>query len=134
MQAHAKGIFEVKSIPQIWSASSTDDALRRCLLDKHYSGDLEAISHGQMLSISTGVKGSAGYVAIEKLIGTLQGRNGTFVMQHNGTMNRGEPKLTISIVPDSGTGELRGLQGTMTIEVADGKHSYELAYTLATID
>jgi len=134
MTEHAKGSFEVKMTPQPWSDSASDTALGRFLLDKHYTGDLEAISHGQMLSAGTGVKGSAGYVAIEKLIGSLHGRNGTFVMQHSGTMNRGEPQLTISIVPDSGTGELAGLTGTMTIQIADGKHSYELAYTLATTD
>jgi hypothetical protein len=83
-----------------------------------------------MLSAGTSVKSSAGYVAIERVIGTLNGRRGTFVLQHSGTMTRGEPQLTISVVPDSGTGELEGLAGTMTIAIADGKHSYEMHYTL----
>jgi hypothetical protein len=134
MATQAKGTFTVKMIPQTWSESRADDMLGRFLLDKHYLGDLEAASAGQMLSGGTIEKGSAGYVAIEKVTGMLHGRSGTFILQHNGVMNRGVPQLTIAIVPDSGTGELQGLAGTMTIQIADGKHSYELAYTLATIE
>jgi hypothetical protein len=133
MVTHAKGTFEVKMSPQTWSESSEDATLARFRLDKQYHGDLEAASQGQMLSAGTSEKGSAGYVAIEKVTGTLQGRNGTFVLQHNGTMNRGNPQLTIAVVPDSGAGELTGLGGSMTIEINEGKHSYEFCYTLATI-
>ena len=84
-----------------------------------------------MLAAGTSVKGSAGYVAIERVSGKLHGRSGTFALQHSGTMNRGEPQLKIAVVPDSGTGELAGLAGTMSIQIADGKHSYELDYTLS---
>jgi hypothetical protein len=84
-----------------------------------------------MLSAMTNVKGSGAYVAIERVSGTLQGRSGTFVLQHSGTMTRGTPELTITVVPDSGTGQLVGLEGKMTIKIADGKHSYEFEYTLA---
>jgi hypothetical protein len=130
----AKGSFDVKMAPQAWSDAPADATLGRFLLDKQYHGDLEAASQGQMLTAGTVEKGSAGYVAIEKVTGTLQGRAGSFAMQHNGVMNRGVPQLTIAIVPDSGTGELIGLAGTMTILIAEGKHSYELVYTLASIE
>jgi hypothetical protein len=100
-------------------------------IDKQFHGDLEAISKGEMLSASGNVKGSAAYVAIERVSGTLQGRKGTFVLQHTGVMNRGTPQLTISVVPDSGTDQLIGLTGTMTIQIDQGKHSYEFDYTFA---
>ena len=100
-------------------------------IDKQFRGGLEASSQGEMLSAGTGVKGSAGYVAIERVSGALQGRSGTFVLQHNATMTRGVPQLSITVVPDSGTGELVGLSGRMTIEIADGNHSYEFEYTIA---
>ena len=104
--------------------------LARMSIDKEFKGDLAATSKGEMLSAGTAVKGSAGYVAIERVIGTLAGRRGSFVLQHNGLMNRGAPHLVITVVPDSGTGELAGLSGTMAIIIADGKHSYELDYSL----
>jgi hypothetical protein len=100
-------------------------------IDKQFHGDLEATSKGQMLAAVTSVKGSAGYVAIEQVTGSLRGRSGTFVLQHSGTMTRGTPQQIVSVVPDSGTGELVGLTGTMTITIADGKHSYDFEYTLA---
>jgi hypothetical protein len=100
-------------------------------IDKQFHGDLEATSKGEMLAAGTAVKGSAGYVAMEKVTGTLKGRTGTFVLQHTGTMNRGEPQLSVTVVPDSGTGQLAGLTGKMAINIADGKHSYEFEYTLA---
>src|SRR5580698_5077962 len=121
MATQAKGTFEVKMTPQTWSESPTDNSLGRFLLDKQYHGDLEAISQGQMLSAGTAEKGSAGYVAIEKVAGTLHGRTGSFALQHSGIMNRGVPQLTITIVPDSGAGELQGVAGTLTLEIADGK-------------
>ena len=83
-----------------------------------------------MLAAATSVKGSAGYVAIEQVTGSLHGRSGSFVLQHSGTMTRGAPQLAVSVVPDSGTGELAGLAGTMTISVADARHSYDFEYTL----
>jgi hypothetical protein len=100
------------------------------ILDKQFHGDLEATSKGQMLAAGTAVQGSAGYVAMERVTGTLNGRSGTFVLQHSGTMNRGAPHLTLTVVPDSGTGELEGLAGSMTIDRAEGKHSYGFEYTL----
>lgn len=123
---HATGTFEVKLAPQ-----STDAAgLGRMSIDKQFHGDLEAASKGEMLSAMTETKGSAGYVAMEKVTGALHGRTGTFVLQHNGTMNRGAASLSVTVVPDSGTDKLVGLSGTMTIKVEGGKHSYEFEYTL----
>jgi hypothetical protein len=100
-------------------------------LDKQFHGDLDATSKGQMLAASTDVKDSAGYVAMESVIGTLQGHKGTFALQHSGTMTRGTLQLSITVVPDSGTGELVGLAGKMTINIVDGKHSYDFEYSLA---
>jgi Protein of unknown function (DUF3224) len=98
-------------------------------IDKTISGDLVATTQGQMLSAMTEVKGSAGYVAIEKVEGALKGKQGSFVLQHSGTMNQGKPSLVVSVVPDSGTGELAGLVGQFNIIIAAGKHSYEFTYT-----
>ena len=126
---HASGTFEVKLTPQ--PADSGAPAVGRMSIDKQFHGDLEATSKGQMLAAVTSVKGSAGYVAIEQVTGSLRGRSGTFVLQHSGTMTRGAPQQIVSVVPDSGTGELVGLTGTMTITIADGKHSYDFEYTLA---
>jgi hypothetical protein len=100
------------------------------LIDKQIHGDLEATSKGQMLAFTTEIKGSAGYVAMERVTGTLQGHTGSFVLQHNATMNRGVPQLSITVVPDSGTGELTGLTGKFDIQISDGKHSYTFDYTL----
>jgi len=125
----ATGPFDVKITAQ--DEGSDDPLLNRMTLDKQFHGDLEATSQGQMLTASTAVKGSAAYVAIEKVSGTLKGRTGTFILQHSGMMNRNKPELSIVVVPDSGTGELEGLTGRMKINVAaDGKHSYEFEYTL----
>ena len=105
--------------------------LGRLILDKQYHGDLEATGKGQMLTAGTEVKGSAAYVAIERVTGTLKGHTGSFVLQHSGTMTQGAGQLVITIVPDSGTGELKGITGKMTIHIApDGKHSYDFEYTL----
>lgn len=129
MPIRASGTFEVKMTPQ--SMAHEGSSLGRMSLDKQFHGDLEATSKGEMLSALTSTEGSAGYVAIEQVSGTLQGRTGTFVLQHSGTMTRGEPQLTITVVPDSGTGQLVGLAGKMMINIADGKHSYEFEYTLS---
>jgi hypothetical protein len=123
---HATGTFEVKLTPQ----TTADPALGRLLLDKQYHGDLEATAQGEMLSAMTDVKGSAGYVAIERVTGNLKGRSGTFVLQHSGTMTRGAQQLSITVVPDSGSGKLVGLTGKLAIVIADGKHSYDFDYTL----
>jgi len=126
---HANGTFEVKITPQPVDGESP--AVGRMSIDKQFHGDLEASSRGQMLAAMTSVKGSAGYVAIEQVTGSLHGRTGTFVLQHSGTMTRGAPQLIVSVVPDSGTAELAGLAGTMAIVITDGKHSYDFEYTLA---
>ena len=126
---HATGSFEVKLVPQ--NDPSPDPLLGRMAIDKQFHGDLSATSKGQMLSAGTEVRGSAGYVAIEKVSGQLNGRTGTFVLQHSATMNRGTPQLIITVVPDSGAGDLRGLSGSMKINIADGKHTYDFDYFLA---
>lgn len=124
---HARGTFDVKVSPQAPEEKVGDPTVGRMALDKRFHGDLEATSKGQMLAVGTDVKGSAGYVAMERVVGTLNGHSGTFALQHSGTMTRGTPSLTIAVVPDSGTGELAG---RMAIEIADGKHSYDFEYTL----
>ena len=128
--SHAAGTFEVKLQPQVPEAGA-DATLGRLSIDKQFHGDLEGTSQGQMLTAGTDVEGSAGYVAIEVVTGMLHGRRGSFALQHSGTMARGAPSLTIRVVPDSGTGELAGLSGSMSITIAEGKHSYDLEYALA---
>jgi len=130
MPEHAAGPFDVKITPQPPEENVGDASVGRMALDKQFHGDLEAASKGQMLSTMGDVKGSAGYVAMERVSGTLRGRKGTFALQHTGTMTRGTPSLTITVVPDSGTGELVGLAGTMEIHIVEGKHSYDFSYTL----
>jgi len=127
---HAVGPFQVKLDPQAPDPKAGGEALSRMLIDKQFHGDLEATSKGTMLSAGSPAKGSAGYVAIELVTGTLSGHSGTFVLQHTGTMTRGVPQLSITVVPDSGTGQLVGLTGKMNIIIADGKHSYDFEYTL----
>ena len=129
--SHASGTFEVKLTPQKADNPVAESAnLGRMSIDKKFSGDLEATSKGEMLSAMGEVKGSAGYVALERVTGTLQGRSGAFVLQHNGTMTRGTPELSVTVVPDSGTGQLMGLAGSLTVRIAEGQHFYEFEYTL----
>jgi hypothetical protein len=128
MTNHATGAFEVKLSPQ--DDKSDDQTLGRMTIEKQWHGDLEGTSKGQMLTGGDVTKGSAGYVAIEKVSGTLKGRKGTFILQHSATMTRGEGQLTIAVVPDSGTDQLEGLTGKMMIKIADGKHSYDFEYEL----
>jgi len=124
----ATGSFEVKLNPlETYTKAAT---LGRMSLDKQFRGALEATSEGEMLSAATAVKGSAGYVAIEHVNGTLDGRSGTFILQHSGTMTRGAPQLSITVVPDSGTGQLTGLAGKMTINIVDKNHFYDFEYDL----
>ena len=125
----ATGTFTVKLEPQ--SPAHADSGLGRMSIDKRFSGDLEAHSLGEMLSYRSAVDGSAGYVAMERVTGTLHGRRGSFVLQHSGTMDRGAAALTVSVVPDSGTDELAGLGGTLAIQIdAQGGHSYAFDYRL----
>jgi Protein of unknown function (DUF3224) len=126
----ATGTFEVKMKPQT-DENVGDPTVGRISIDKQFQGDLEATSKGQMLAVQGEVKGSAGYVAMERVIGTLAGRAGSFALQHTGTMNRGVPAQNVTVVPDSGTGELAGISGVMKIIIANGKHSYEFEYTVA---
>ena len=130
MVTQASGPFEVKLEPQAADGKFEDAAMGRMTIDKQFHGDLEATSKGQMLTAMTTTKGSAGYVAIERVSGTLKGRSGTFALQHTGIMNRGVPALSVTVVPDSGTGQLEGLAGKMDIKIVEGKHSYDFEYTL----
>ncbi len=127
---HAHGPFDVELAPLAVENAGDDSARGRMSIDKQYHGELEATALGQMLTGMTAVQGSAGYVAIERVSGKLAGKAGTFLLQHTGTMNRGEPNLLITVVPDSGTGELTGLQGKMAIVIEAGKHFYDFEYTL----
>jgi len=127
---YASGSFEVNMQPLSNADVSTDAMFGRFLLMKKFSGDLVAEGRGQMLSAGTVTQGSAGYVAIDQITGTLAGRKGSFVLQHSGTMNRGAPGLSITVVPDSGTAGLAGLSGTLKINIVDKKHFYEFDYSL----
>ena len=126
----AKGEFNVNLAPQALADADADASLGRLSLDKHFHGELEATSKGEMLSARSSVQGSAGYVAIERVTGTLHGRSGSFVFQHSGTMDRGTPSLSVRVVPDSGTDQLIGLSGSMQIDILDGKHYYMFEYVL----
>jgi hypothetical protein len=126
----ARGTFEVKLQPMSFEGADPQWKLGRMSIDKQISGDLVATTKGQMISAMTDTKGSAGYVAIEKVTGILNGKKGSFVLQHNGLMNRGTASLSVVVVPDSGTEELVGLQGEFKIIVEGGKHSYEFNYRL----
>jgi hypothetical protein len=125
----ARGGFEVKVTPQ-----PTDDSaggpFSRLFLDKRFHGDLEGTSKGQMLGAGTAVEGSAAYVALELVTGSLKGKPGSFILQHKGTMRKGVPAMEVTVVPDSGTGELTGIAGTMRIIIKGSEHTYELDYTL----
>jgi hypothetical protein len=124
---HARGTFDVKLTPQ-----STDPVMGRMTIAKQLHGDLEGTSAGEMLTAMTSVKDSAGYVAVEKVTGTLGGRRGSFILQHHATMARGAQHLAIEVVPDSGTEQLTGISGTMSISIdAAGKHFYDFDYRLA---
>ena len=131
MTNHARGTFDVKVTPQ-----PADDPVAgpfgRLFLDKQFHGELDGTSKGQMLASGTGVDGSGAYVALELVTGTLAGRRGSFILQHNGTMQKNVPTLVVKVVPDSGTEQLVGLSGTMTIQIADGKHSYDFEYSIDT--
>jgi hypothetical protein len=129
MKNIARGVFEVRLRP-LEPYSTGDSKLGRMALDKEFHGDLEGLSKGEMLSARTDIKESAGYVAIERITGTLAGKRGSFVLQHTATMTRGHPFMSIAVVPDSGTAALTGLTGSMTIEAQEGRHSYELSYEL----
>lgn len=130
MSLHSEGTFEVKN-----SALGADDALSgtaigRYALDKQFHGDIEGTSKGEMLGAGNPATGTAGYVAIEQVTGTLNGLTGSFALQHFGTMQDNKFELTVKVVPGSGTGDLTGISGTMTISPVNGKHSWRFEYTL----
>lgn len=130
----ASGTFEVTLTPQQPEEGVGHPAIGRMAIEKTFEGDLQGSSSGQMLAAGTDRPDSAGYVAIELVTGALLGRSGTFVLQHLGAMAQGEPRLTVSVVPDSGAGELSGLTGSMTIDIVDGKHVYGFEYSLGGLD
>ena len=123
----ATGLFEVSLVPQ---SDGENPSVGRMTSSKQFHGDLEGTSEGQMLMASSAVPGSAGYVAIEKVTGTLKGRRGSFYLQHYGVMTRGAGELKVAVLPDSGTDQLSGLQGTMEIVITNGQHSYVFNYML----
>ncbi len=125
------GKFEVKLNPLDFSAEGSDGInLGRMSIDKTFIGDLAGKSKGEMLTAITPVKGSAGYVAIEQVQGSLSGKTGSFVLQHFGIMDNGKDRLILEVVPDSGTGQLTGLSGKMLIIIREGNHFYEFEYEL----
>jgi expansin (peptidoglycan-binding protein) len=134
MTGHAEGTFDVKTVPLSPDDATAGTTIGRFGLDKQYHGDLEAASKGEMLGAGNPAAGTAGYVAIEQVTGTLAGKSGSFALQHYGTMNQGKFELSVKVVPGSSTGELTGIAGSMTIIVADGKHSYTFDYSLATTE
>jgi len=136
MSERASGPFDVKVTPQKPDTQIARAAnFGRLTIDKRFHGELEAVSKGEMLAAQTEIKGSAGYVAFERVTGKLKGRSGSFVLQHSGTMNRGAQASSITVVPDSGTGELKGLSGSMSVTIAaDGAHSYEFTFRIEPQD
>jgi hypothetical protein len=127
---HAEGTFDVKNTPLTADEALVGTAIGRFALDKQFQGDLEGTSKGEMLGAGNPATGTAGYVAIEQVTGTLHGRTGSFALQHLGTMEDNKFELTVKVVPGSGTGALSGISGTMTIVIVTGKHSYKFDYTL----
>lgn len=132
MTQHAQGSFDVKIAPLAIGDVAADANLGRMSLDKRFHGDLDATSKGEMLTAGTAIGNSAAYVAVERVTGMLHGRRGTFALQHTGVMTRGEGRLVISVVPDSGTDELTGLGGTMSITITGRDHAYAFDYTIAS--
>jgi hypothetical protein len=126
VRIQASGTFEVKVTPQPAEETVGDPTVARMSLHKEFEGALQATARGQMLATMSPVAGSAAYVAIDRVTGSLQGRSGSFSLQHCGIMDRGKPQLTITIVPDSGTGELAGITGTLGIRIEEGQHFYDL--------
>ena len=132
MNSLAVGTFEVTMNAEPPYDLNDGASIGRVSIKKEFSGDLHASSTVEMIGArSVLVKGSAGYVAIERVTGSLHGKSGSFVLQHSGTMTRGKGELHVRVVPDSATGELKGLSGRMTIEISDGNHSYAFEYTLS---
>lgn len=130
MPLGAKGTFTVEMKPQLEPNTAEGVSLGRMPLDKRFDGDFVGTAKGEMLTALTPTKGSAGYVAIERVTGTLQGRSGSFVFQHSGTLNQGAQLLSITVVPGSGTGALAGISGNFRLTIKEGRHFYEFEYSL----
>jgi hypothetical protein len=130
MTSQAAGTFEVKTAPLPKDEAIGATSIGRYSLDKSYHGDLEGASAGEMLGAGSLATGTAGYVAIEEVTGTLNGLSGSFALQHFGTMDRGNFEINVQVVPGSGTDGLMGITGTMKIIIEGGKHSYQLEYAL----
>ncbi|STR25911.1 Protein of uncharacterised function (DUF3224) [Janthinobacterium lividum] len=124
------GTFDVTITPETLSDTAAQSGLGRLSLDKRYHGALEASAQGEMLSARASVTGSAGYVALERVEGSLDGRRGSFYLQHSGTMTCGAPALSVTVVPDTGTEQLQGLRGSLAIRIEDGKHYYDFTYDI----
>ncbi|MYM68922.1 DUF3224 domain-containing protein [Pseudoduganella sp. FT55W] len=124
------GEFTVAMQPEAMSAVAADSGIGRMSLDKHYHGALQAEGKGEMLAYMDRALGSGVYVAVERVTGAVEGRSGSFLLHHTGVMTRGAPSLSVAVVPDSGTGELAGLRGTLNIRIDGGKHYYDFDYTL----
>lgn len=131
MAIHATGTFDVKLTPHETQDRPDATAPGRLSIDKQFHGDLKGTSKGEMMTSSTEINGSAAYVALERVTGTPQGRTGTFVLLHAGTMTRESQHLDVTVVPSSGTEMLTGLAGKMKIEIVDKKHLYDFEYTLS---
>ena len=127
MSIHARGFFTVAIVPL---SPAPAEGLSRFSINKEMHGDLEATTKGEMFSGGDPKQGAAGYVAIEVVTGTLQGKRGSFALQQLATMDAGGSKMTIVVVPGSGTGELTGISGVLAIDIADGRHSYDLEYSI----
>lgn len=129
--SHITGEFDVTIHPETLSDTAAKSGLGRLSLDKRYHGALDACAQGEMLSVRAGVAGSAGYVALERVEGKLDGRHGSFYLQHSGSMTRGAPSLSVTVVPDTGTGQLQGLSGSLAIRIEEGKHYYDFSYEIS---
>ncbi len=134
MREHISGTFDVTMGKEAVHDAAGESGIGRMTLDKRYHGDLDATGVGEMLAAMTATPGSAGYVAMEWVEGTLAGRSGSFLLQHTGTMNRGTPTLSVTVVPDSGTGQLAGLSGRLDIRVVEGEHLYDFDYSFEAPD
>ncbi len=130
MTEHSTGTFDVTMVKAAMHEAATDSGIGRMTLDKRYHGDLEATGVGEMFAAMTSTVGSAGYVAMEHVRGSLKGRHGSFFLQHSGTMDRGTPTLSVTVVPDSGTDELVGLSGRLVIRIEQGEHYYDFDHSL----
>lgn len=128
-QQQATGPFDVKVSPLDPAFKFDENPYTRFSIDKRFHGDLEGVSKGEMLAAGSPAKGAGGYVAIERVSGSLRGLSGTFVLQHSATMEHGSYQMNITVVPGSGAGQLAGLSGAMQIIIAaDGRHSYNFSY------